>query len=386
MLKVEKMKIGILTQNFKSNYGGILQAYALQTVLRRMGHETMFLQRDREDMHKVSVASAIQWSKLLILRLCGQKFWTPKTEELNYIKQNTEVFVNKYLYRSPYLRSTGALRCFADSEGFEAYVVGSDQVWRPCYSPCLSNYFFDFAEKWDVKKVAYAASFGVDTWEFTKKLGKQCAALAKQFDAVSVREQSAVELCRKYLGISAVQVLDPTLLLCKEDYMQLVQDADEPKKEGTLFCYVLDESKEVKDVIESITQKTGKSPFYTMPKLKFNKGNAKAHIEDCVFPRVTEWLRSFIDAEMVVTDSFHGCVFSIIFNKPFWVVGNKSRGMARFDSLLSTFELQNRMISADSVSSIDLKSPIDWKLVEEQKKKLIDCSMNFLIQNLKNNE
>lgn len=376
------MKIGILTQNFKSNYGGILQAYALQTVLRREGHETMFLQRDREDMHRVSVASAIQWCKLLILRLRGQKFWVTKTEELNYIKQNTEVFVNKYLSRSPYLRSTGALKRYAKREGFDAFVVGSDQVWRPQYSSCLPNYFLDFAEKWDVKKLAYAASFGVDKWEFSKKQETQCAALAKQFDAISVREQSAVALCRKYLGVPAVQVLDPTLLLNKEDYVQLVKDAGEPKKEGTLFCYVLDESKEVKEVIETITQKTGKTPFYTMPKLKFNKDNAKAHIEDCVFPRVTEWLRSFMDAEMVVTDSFHGCVFSIIFNKPFWVVGNKGRGMARFESLLEMFGLQDRMITKESIGSVRLDATIDWEEVQKRVREQQTEANNFLDKNL----
>lgn len=360
------MKIGILTQNFKSNYGGILQAYALQTVLLRKGHNTIFLQRDREDMHKVSFASIIQWGKLLVLRLRGQKIWVPKKDDLNYIRQNTELFVNKYLNRSPYLRSTSKLMCYAKREGFEAFVVGSDQVWRPCYSPCLTNFFLDFAKKWSVKKIAYAASFGVDGWEFSKKQEKRCAILAKQFDAISVREQSGIELCEKKLGVSAVQVLDPTLLLSKEDYIKLVEDAKEPRKDGTLFCYVLDEAEEIKNVIDSIKQRTGLHTFYTMPKLKFNKENAEIHIEECVFPRVTEWLRSFMDARMVITDSFHGCIFSIIFNKPFWVVGNKNRGLARFESLLSMFGLTDRLVTSDNVESVNLNTPVDWKRVQKK--------------------
>lgn len=376
------MKIGILTLKLGTNYGGILQAYALQTVLQRLGHNPVILQRHNVDLYKISLASAIHYCKLAIVRLMGTPIYIPKKQSLETIKRNTELFVNKYFNLSPYLRSTKELREYTKKEGFEAYVVGSDQVWRPRYSPCLSNYYLDFISEQDVKRIAYAASFGVDEWEYPHRHEKKCVPLAKQFDAISVREKSGIYLCRKYLRMEAIHVLDPTLLLSKDDYVKLVNDINEPKKDGTLFCYVLDDSNEMNSVITFVSKSTGYKPFYTMAKRKLNKENERHHLEDCVFPRVTEWLRSFMDAEMVVTDSFHGCVFSIIFNKPFWVVGNKSRGMARFDSLLSMFELQNRMISADNISKIDLKMPIDWNAVEEKKKKLIENSMNFLNQNL----
>ena len=100
-------------------------------------------------------------------------------------------------------------------------------------------------------------------------------------------------------------------------------------------------------------------------------------LEDCVFPSVTAWLRAFMDAEMVITDSFHGWVFSIIFNKPFWVIGNEERGLARFNSLLSMFELRNRLIKADRIPS-DLSVPIDWNKVNATRKYWQEKSSNFL--------
>ena len=120
-----------------------------------------------------------------------------------------------------------------------------------------------------------------------------------------------------------------------------------------------------------------------MPKLKLTKENAKKHLNDCVFPSVTKWLRAFMDAEMVITDSFHGCVFSIIFNKPFWVVGNKERGQARFSSLLSLFKLEDRLISVDDIESINWNTPIDWDSINNTKKEWQDLSLSFLTENLK---
>ena len=90
-----------------------------------------------------------------------------------------------------------------------------------------------------------------------------------------------------------------------------------------------------------------------------------------------------MDAEMVITDSFHGCVFSIIFNKPFWVVGNKERGQARFSSLLSLFKLEDRLISVDDIESINWNTPIDWDSINNTKKEWQDLSLSFLTENLK---
>ena len=100
----------------------------------------------------------------------------------------------------------------------------------------------------------------------------------------------------------------------------------------------------VEPIIEEVAKSLDLMPFKVMPKYQVNKKTIK-QIDDCVFPPVTQWLRAFIDAEFVVCDSFHGAVFSIIFNKPFIVIGNKERGLARFSSLLKTYELEDRIIT-----------------------------------------
>ena len=376
------MKIGILTQPLQSNYGGLLQAYALQAVLQRLGHNPVVLKRQNIDVYQISLASFVHAFKLAILRFVGSKVYTPKKESVAVVRQNTNLFVRQYINCSPNLCSTLELKAYAKKESFDAYVVGSDQVWRPRYSSFLTNYFLDFAENWSVKRIAYAASFGVDDWEFTPKQEIRCAALAKKFDAISVREYSGIMLCHDYLGVEATHVLDPTLLLSKDDYIKIVQDNNESKRDGNLFCYVLDKSADVSSAIDYIREKTGLKSFFTMPKRKLNRDNEEHHLEECIYPRVTEWLRSFMDAEMVVTDSFHGCVFSIIFNKSFWVIGNKERGLARFDSLLKSFGLNDRMVTVDRLSEVDLNSPIDWTAVEEKKKQLVDNSMVFLTKSL----
>jgi hypothetical protein len=262
-------------------------------------------------------------------------------------------------------------------------VVGSDQVWRPRYSPCITNYFFDFLSPQDkVKRIAYAASFGVDEWEFSEEETSKCKDLLKLFDSISVREASGTHLCSKYLNRDdALHVLDPTMLLEKEDYISIVEREKEPKSSGALFCYILDESSEKKQIIESIVSQINTIPFTQMPKCKITYENLRDRLEDCVYPSVTAWLRAFIDAEMVITDSFHGCVFSIIFNKPFWVIGNKERGFARFDSLLSIFGLQNRLISSGALP-VDTYATINWSRVNAIKKEWQQKSMNFLKNNL----
>ena len=101
---------------------------------------------------------------------------------------------------------------------YDAYVVGSDQVWRPNYNPFMKAMFLGITEREDVKRIAYAASFGTSKWEFSPQMTSECAVLAKKFDMITVREKSGVDLCREYFGVEATWVLDPTMLLNREDY------------------------------------------------------------------------------------------------------------------------------------------------------------------------
>lgn len=366
------MKIGILTQPLHSNYGGLLQCFALQTILKRLGHEAYVIRR----IYGVSMLTPKERFFYYLQRLLGKIFGRTK---------KTFYFVSKYINpKTELVPSTQSLQYCHKKEKFNAYVVGSDQVWRPCYSPCITNYFLDFISSQEkVKRVAYAASFGVDEWEFSEDESKVCRELAQCFDAISVREDSAVALCEKHLNRNdAVHVLDPTMLLEKDDYMQLITQEQEKTIPGNVFCYILNESTNKTQIIKLIVDQINGKPFTKMPCCDMNIMHILMYPNRYIYPSVTSWLRSYVDAEMVITDSFHGCVFSIIFNKPFWVIGNTSRGMARFYSLLKTFGLESRLISIEKLPS-DFRTPIDWRRVNEKRQNLQKKSMLFLVEALK---
>lgn len=377
------MKIGILTQPLHTNYGGLLQAYALQTVLKRMEHEPWIVRRAGHGKRRPKF---LQFIINIVKILIGRKPYKPlllNQSETEYISHRVRIFRDKYITPvTPLLESTEHLSTRTLTDDYDAFVVGSDQVWRPMYSPCISNYFLDFAEGRKVKRIAYAASFGVDEWEFTPDDTKACARLAKQFDAISVRETSAVGLCSKYLGVEAKHVLDPTMLLDAQDYIDIVNAENESPCEGELFCYVLDGTPEKSALRDLLAKKLELTSFTSMPEKPLTRENIIKDIDACVYPTVTRWLRSFMDAQMVLTDSFHGCVFSIIFNKPFWVIGNKSRGMARFHSLLAMYGLEHRLVSPEDAGSVDFAEPIDWEKVNCKREKLRQRSLTYLKQNL----
>lgn len=331
------MKIGILTLPLHTNYGGILQAYALQTVLERIGHEVVVI----DTPNVKSAPSLFTLAKRLVKRLLGYRVGVFSEWKHNrvypIISQHTQPFVDKYIHRRV-VNSPNELR----ANEFDAIIVGSDQVWRPKYYGKIEDAYLAFAKGWHIKRIAYAASFGTDDWEYTPEQTKTCGELLRMFDAVSVREASGVQLCKEHFGVEAQHVLDPTMLLAKEDYIRLVETADVPKSKGTLLNYILDDSPEKRALIEWVAKEKGLVPFRVNSRIE----DHAAPLEERIQPPVEQWLRGFYDAEFVVTDSFHACVFSILFGKPFVVVGNKERGMARFESLLKLFGLEDRLISS----------------------------------------
>lgn len=339
------MKIGIITLPLHTNYGGILQAYALQTVLERMGHEVEIL----EEPHEYKRASLKRYIRRVLKKCIGKRSiinyegfmrkWQPR------VAIDIDEFINTYIHRRIVKYNT--LR-----EGeYDAFVVGSDQVWRPSYNQHLEQAFLNFTENWkNVKRIAYAVSFGVDNWELTKKQTEECKRLVQKFDFVSVREDTAVNLCKEHLGIEATHVLDPTLLLSADDYQELI-DGLKISDSPYVFSYLLDESEEKIDILEDISKRLN----LPVRKIKLEKDISKipmSKLKSLTYPSIQEWLASFAQADFVVTDSFHGTVFSIIFNKPFVVLPNKGRGVARFESLLKDISLENRIFSDFLISDI----------------------------------
>ena len=332
---MESKKVGILTLHLHTNYGGILQNYALQQVLKKQGYKIVTINNDYIVKLPLTRRPLIYLKNIFLRYILKKDIVVFPDIEQNKIPKTrrkfTDIFINKYI-ECTHIKSTNQLK----SSNFNCIIVGSDQIWRHAYNkyfPGVSNSFLDFAKEWNIKRVAYAASFGTDDWEYNEEETKICGELAKKFDAISVREASAVNICKKRLGVDAIHVLDPTMLLTAEDYKKLFIEARTPQSPGNLMCYILDPSNETNDIIKLVTQSHKLIPFHTNSRTE----DETAPIEERVQPPVEKWLRGFHDAKFVITDSFHACVFSILFNKPFIVYGNKGRGMARFFSLLSIF-------------------------------------------------
>ena len=373
------MRIGVLTLPLHNNFGGILQAYALQQVLKDLGHNAVLIDKSRYvSLGPWYIKYPIYIKNALLKYIMRQKVVVRPDIEINKIHktiaQHTEPFIDKYIKRI-YTRDFSNIK----RDDFDAIIVGSDQVWRPRYfGQRIENAYLDFAKEWDVKHIAYAASFGTEEWEYNDEQTANCTTLLKKFNAVSVRESSAVKLCNEKLGVDALHVLDPTMLLEKDDYIKLFAETNTPESEGNLFCYILDESTEKATIIDKVAKEKGLTPFYVNSRYE----DSDAPLEGRIQQPVEKWLRAFHDAQFVITDSFHACVFSIIFNKPFIVYGNKERGVARFESLLKMFTLEERLVTSLNEINTVLEKTIDWNMVNSIRKHMKEKSLSFLAKNL----
>lgn len=379
------MKIGVLTLIGEYNYGNLLQSYALQTILKSMGHSVVVLnRRNCAPSLKLYCLRIMSFVKSIILRYLFKRsdvlIVSPFVENYDYDIRNRidkfhlKRFTKRYINRSLALRSFKDISKYASREYFDAYVVGSDQVWREAYTVSIDEMFFSFlSNESEAKRFAYAASFGVNDGYISKERMPKCVELLKKFVAVSVREKSAVKICEEHFGVEAKHVLDPTMLLPIEYYIKIFERDNTPKSKGNLLVYILDDSDEIKQEIKSFSIHNKFIPFKVN---ELEKVQSKSYAYK--LPSIEAWLRGFYDAEFVITDSFHACVFSIIFNKPFVCIGNKNRGNARFDSLLGMFGLENRLVDKISTISGKINQPIDWIAVNS----ILDIkrreSMSFL--------
>lgn len=366
------MKVGIITQSLRVNYGGILQNYALQEVLRRLGHEVVTIDQPckKEKYYRI-LLSAIKTLLLKLIGKAGNRRY-PMDISRNYrsfISANIVKFIDSYISRSKQLIGYNETRRYVADNGINALIVGSDQVWRPIYNLDICHSFLDFADGLNVKKISYAASFGVENWEYDADKSKRCSELIKQFDDISVRESSGIELCKRFLGVDSKLVLDPTLLLSAKDYRNLSGKTN-VKNKG-IGVYLLDVSKEKMDFVNRLSQQLDKEVnFIGKP------------AENGQLPSVEEWIKGFDEAELIVTDSFHGTIFSTIFNKSFYSLVNIDRGSSRFESILSLIGLQNRMLYSPYIADIKDIYCINWDSVNAVIKGLQETSMNFLVRNL----
>ena len=224
---------------------------------------------------------------------------------------------------------------------YDMLMVNSDQTWNYKIPNLLNIGFLYFAKDWNIPKFVYAASLGYDEWKPSKAKLNSAKDLVKKFSDISVREYGSIDRIYKKLGVKPKFVLDPTFLLDKSDYLKLINDFEfNIDLREKYFCiYILDK----KEIIENFVQEAN---LYLNYKILNISCEVSKYIEKFIY--------SINICKSVFTDSFHGTVFSMIFDKPFITFINSRRGIERFFSLNKTFDLKERIVFPKAFEKSDV--------------------------------
>lgn len=343
------MKIGILTPHYAFNYGAVLQAFALLTYLKSQGHDVVII--NRRPPSQAAVPS-------LAGRVCRKM--QEHTQGRNFIANEI-----KHLQPQTVPIILPQDLSLIDKYHLEAIIVGSDQVWRDDYAFNSFGYnvFLDFAGC-EIRKISYAPSFGKDTWVQPEPVRQRVAELLHDFHAISVREASGVDICRRMFDVEATHVIDPTFLLVGDDYLSHYGLSRQNGRKPFVAGYILDGDELKKKALATIAHKLGMDCREIIFDTYIGRLSRFVHRFYPIYPTVETWLRNIANSDFVVTNSFHGMAFSIIFRKQFIVFGNKERGMERFHSMLRMFGLENRLLNWEDDASSLISTPIDYHAVE----------------------
>lgn len=359
------MRVGIVTQPLRNNYGGLLQNWALQHVLKRMGYEPITL--NYENCIKLPPLYRQVLSHVKTIALWLNPNWRRPFTKFERFNRSavSQKFIDKYINVTPPVKAyTNKL---VNEYRFDCIITGSDQVWRPRYNKGYVDKMFLSFVKGGLLKIAYAASFGVSDWEYSLEEEELCRKCVKKISAVSVRENSGIALCKKYFDVDAVHVLDPTLLLNRRDYEELTKGV--PKEtDAYMLAYILDQTNENRVQIERL----GRSMDLPV-KIVGADGEMETPVE--------KWVAMFRDAAFVVTNSFHGTVFSIIHRRPFVSLCHEGRGGERFTDLLGQVGLTDRLLT-EIPEKIDEMCSIDWEKVEQMLESRRQFSVGWLKDSL----
>ena len=224
---------------------------------------------------------------------------------------------------------------------YDLLMVNSDQTWRKTKLYFYDVAFLNFAKNWNKPKIVYAASLGLSTWQLTKRDENIAKNLLKNFTGISVREKGAIKIVESHLGFKPTFVLDPTLLIDKRYYLKLINNYknDIPIDNSFIFVYTITYSNDFKNYINSIIEKY----------------NFKIYFINClVKDHIKKFIYGIYNSKAVITDSFHGTIFSIIFNKPFISFVYHRNGRERFNTLKEIFNCQNRIYDWNSKPDLKL--------------------------------
>lgn len=371
------MNLALVIFPFHPSHGCILQTFAIYTKLKELGHDVTIINRKNQPISDMAAFRRGLSNLKSKMRgtYQGPVFYRGNSPKV--IMQNLQPFIDTVFggdVKTVYSRheTCGLIQ----SKSFDAYIVGSDQVWRPKYVPDVYHYFLDFVPvDSKAKRIAFCPSFGTDEWEYSAEQTERCKTLLGHFNGVAVREESGVKLCEDEFNKTAVHLLDPTVLLKPEDYKQAVKLKLQDSPGNVLSYYYLDNTEEKLRILHRIsgTLKCKKNRVNTETE------NNNARLRDRIAPSLQTWIGGFANSRFVVADSFHATMFAILFNTPFITVANKERGLSRFESLLKTFGLEGRMVtSIEGVTDELIQAKIDWPHVNSILDSEREHSISFL--------
>lgn len=348
---------GLLTLWFSCNYGAILTTYALYRLL------------EQQNLHPVVLDQAA---------FAGKPAW------------NNENNISRAFMRRHGVQCSAPLCSDKDlqqlNEELDTFVVGSDQVWRWSYTKSYGLlHFLDFVQG-DKRKIAVSSSFGIDQEYRPAESARKAGYFLRSFDAVSVREESGLELLRRHYGVAGEWIPDPVFLCGTECYEELMQGTEVPQK-PYLLSYVLEPDDRIRHLIESIAAERGLEIInmvdaqknFEQLRARFGSG---CNIAQGVTPE--QWLAYIRSCAFFVTDSFHGVCFAHLYHRDFVCVAPPERGLTRFTSLLGLTGLQHRLLPNDYTAEVLQKAaaPIDWEPVQGRLNAAIKQGKSWLHQAL----
>jgi len=386
-----KKKIGIITVSRTTNFGAELQAFALQYKLNKLGYDAevidyLYFKNNRHIVSKkarpeLSFKKKEQLKNLFIYRIIGPlidvafPIFHKKTNRKfnnfkNFHKNNTRF--------SKEFRTADSL--YKHSFNYDIFITGSDQVWNPATFSSLKPYLLDFAPPFK-KRISYAASFGVS--KVSSEYKNTYSGLFKKLDSISVREEQGKEIIKEITNLEANEVLDPTLLLSKSDWKEIAKGSKINIKEPYILIYDLHPSPEIIELANKTAAKLN-CRVYRICKRAFSnpKNNGIKNIDDA---GPTEFVSLFMKATYVITNSFHGVIFSTNFNIPFNAVLNpKRKNNSRILNFLSYVNLSNRIVWEDNKDHYPIDLKLNFEDVNLRLYKKRKTSVEFLNYNILN--
>lgn len=362
------MKLGIITfWETQDNYGQIMQNYALQTVLRNMGHNPFLI---RYSLFSDWAKSPNRWKAIFdfkrIFAFLKKKIF-PSRNLMNSteVDRDFDAFKERYLsYTQKIYRTLKELQ--ADPPLADAYICGSDQIWYAIndyqvYKNITRAYFLDFGDQ-NIKRIAYAPSFG--RVDFPIGYYEYISPLLQRFQLVTVREQGGVEVCKRAGYFHATQVLDPTCLLEADKYREICIKP-QIKRKYVLLYFIGNSNIDFSEII--LYAERYHYDIYYIGSQGRNLENIKRRYPffNVICPTINEWLGWIDNCELFVTNSFHGSVFSVLFNKQNVIYTghglSREGGADRFYTFLESINLLDR-IFVDNMSYL-LDSKINYQKV-----------------------